>query len=58
MYALLCGAISDAIDSLPLNEENFCGIQILRRSLTKAEEMYIAAADVCEVADIEYDATT
>ena len=41
MYAILCGAASDALDVLPETEENAAGRALLQRALDKAEELYI-----------------
>ena len=41
MYAILCGAASDALDTLPETEENGPGRVILQTALDQAEELYI-----------------
>lgn len=41
MYAILCGAASDALDALPETEENGPGRAILQAALGRAEELYI-----------------
>lgn len=43
MYAILCGAISDALDVLPLTPENMPAVELLHDTLEKAEELYISA---------------
>ena len=45
MYAILCGAASDALDALPDTEENAAARAMLQGMLDKAEELYIAEAD-------------
>ena len=45
IYALICGAASDALDLLPETEENQPGRELLRASLLKIEELYISAED-------------
>ena len=41
MYAILCGAASDALDALPETEENGPGRALLQKALDTAEELYI-----------------
>ena len=45
MYALVCGAASDALDLLPETAENQPGREVLRTALFQAEELYISAED-------------
>lgn len=45
MYAILCGAASDALDALPETEENGPGRAILQEALDQAEELYIADSE-------------
>ncbi len=45
MYALLCAAASDALDSLPDIPENRSGRELLQRALYEAEDMYLDAQD-------------
>ena len=45
MYALVCGAASDALDLLPETEENQPGREVLQAALLQAEELYISAED-------------
>ena len=42
MYALVCGAVSDALDLLPETEENQPGRERLQTALLQAEELYIS----------------
>ena len=48
MYAILCGAASDALDALPETEENVAGRALLQEALEKAEELFIAEGDCSE----------
>ena len=41
MYAILCGAVSDALDALPELPETMEGKELLWTALTKAEELYL-----------------
>ena len=41
MYAILCAAASEALDTLPETEENRAGREILQAALDEAEEIYI-----------------
>lgn len=41
MYAILCGAASDAIDALLDTPENQRALWILRSALRQAEELYL-----------------
>ena len=41
MYAILCGGISNALDSLPLTPETEDTRQILENALEDAEEIYL-----------------
>ena len=41
MYAILCGAISDALDVLPYSPENLNARFLLEKALTEAEELYL-----------------
>lgn len=43
MYSILCGAISDALDILPLIPENMPAVELLHDALEEAEELYISA---------------
>ena len=45
MYALVCGAASDALDLLPETEENQPGREALQTALLQAEELYVSADD-------------
>ena len=45
MYALLFGAISDALDILPHYPENENTRTVLQNALLTAEEWYISATD-------------
>lgn len=50
MYAILCAAISDALDLLPLSAENANARVKLENALSRAEELYIEESDeACEV---------
>ena len=40
MYAILCGAVSDAVDLME-NDENQRAIQLLKEKLCEIEELYI-----------------
>jgi hypothetical protein len=42
MYAILCGAISDAIDALPLDAKTFYVRVLLQKTLTEAEEILLS----------------
>ena len=42
MYALLCGAASEALELLPELPENALGRQCLQQALLEAEALYIA----------------
>ncbi len=44
MYALLCGAMSDAIDALEPTPKNIPVIERMTAALEAAEEMYIQSA--------------
>ena len=48
MYALVCGAASEALDLLPETEENRPGRERLQAALLEAEELYISAEDLEE----------
>ena len=41
MYAILCGAISDALDSLPPTAENLKVQLLLEKALQDAEDLYV-----------------
>ena len=45
MYAILCGASSDALDALPDTEENAPGRALLQEALDRAEELYVTEKD-------------
>ena len=45
MYALLCGAVSDALDILPQMAETMPARQLLKRALLEAEELYLASTE-------------
>ena len=45
MYAILCGAASDALDILPETKENATGRALLQKALDKTEELFITAED-------------
>lgn len=45
LYAILCGAISDALDHLPLKPENEKGRFLLENALALTEEYYIINPD-------------
>ena len=40
MYAILCGAVSDAVDLME-NDENQRALQLLKEKLCEIEELYI-----------------
>ena len=42
MYAILCGAISDALDVLPYLPEDVQARFLLEKALQEAEELYIS----------------
>ncbi len=46
MYAIVCHAVSRALDTLPENEENASGRRILQDALYEAEELYISQDDI------------
>lgn len=48
MYAILCGAISDALDQLPEHECTVVGRAILKEALVKTEELYWEATEKIE----------
>ena len=48
MYAILCGAASDALDALPETEENGPGRAILQKALDQTEELYVTEKDCHE----------
>ena len=41
MYAILCGAASDALDALPVSPETRRGRFLLENALEQAEELYL-----------------
>ena len=41
MYAILCGAISDALSELPYLSENLKARLLLEKALLEAEEIFI-----------------
>ena len=41
MYAILCGAISEALDSLPFTADNLKIKLLLEKALQDAEDLYI-----------------
>lgn len=43
MYAILCGAASDALDVLPETAETAQGRRLLLEALERAEEIYLEA---------------
>ena len=45
MYYILCRAASDAIDSLPENEDNQEARQMLQAALLEAEEIYVSDSE-------------
>ena len=47
MYAILCGAASEALDALPDTPANAQGRQLLQEALLRAEEIYVSQ-EVCE----------
>lgn len=52
MYAILCGAASDALDVLPATAETLGGRALLEQALEQAEELYLQAkAEGAEHAD-------
>lgn len=52
MYAILCGAASDALDALPATAETLAGRALLEQALEEAEELYLQAeGDGAEHAD-------
>lgn len=48
MYAILCAAASEAIDSLEKIPETEAARKILQDALTEAEERYLQEAAECE----------
>ena len=42
MYAILCGAASDALDALPQEPDNAKARLILTEALEQAEEVYLS----------------
>ena len=42
MYAILCGAISDALDVLPYLSENLEARFLLEKALQETEDLYIS----------------
>ena len=53
MYAILCGAIDDVIDTLEEIPLAFSSAKILRNALEQAEEIYIETTPYIEVTDEE-----
>ena len=51
-YAILCGAVSDALDALPAIPENIRVRWLLEHALHQAEELY------CETEENEPEAQT
>lgn len=45
LYAILCGAISDALNTLPPLPENAQGIYILQSAILDTENRYIESSD-------------
>ena len=43
MYAILCGAASDALDLLPKEPER--AAEVLREALLKAEDLYVEESE-------------
>lgn len=54
MYAILCGAIDDVIDTLEEIPLAFSSAKILRNALEQAEEIYIETTPYIEVSDEEF----
>lgn len=48
MYAILCGAISDALDQLPEHERTTMGRATLKKALVKTEELYLETTEEIE----------
>ena len=44
MYAILCGAISDALDQLPIEEGTAAGRTTLKEAIRQTEELYLDAS--------------
>ena len=53
MYAVLCGAVDDIIDTLEEIPLAFSSAKILRNALEQAEEIYIETTPYIEVTDEE-----
>lgn len=47
LYAILCGAISDALDLLPPLPENAKGLALLENAILETEAQYIESAESC-----------
>lgn len=43
MYAVLCGAVSDAIDVLQNPHNGLCARCLLEKALLQAEELYLSS---------------
>jgi hypothetical protein len=48
MYAILCGAISDALDSMERKEADYSIADKLKSALLQAEKIYLEETDKCE----------
>ncbi len=48
MYAILCGAISDALDVLPYLPENLQTRFLLEKALLEAEAVYIVEEEIAD----------
>ncbi len=49
MYAILCRAISEALDVLPVNYQTLHSKLLLEKGLWEAEELYLQESDgLCE----------
>ena len=53
MYAVLCGAVDDVIDTLEKIPLAFSSAKILRNALEQADEIYIETTPYIEVTDEE-----
>ncbi len=45
MYAILCGAVANALERLPFTAENVPARWTLERAMQQAEEIYIRTAE-------------
>ena len=51
LYAIMCGAVSDALDVMPRTLENFSARRTLECAIERAEEYYIRNAPDTEDED-------